>query len=236
MQSEPLLRMDGVRVVFREPASPTGWLRGRFFGPARTVLDGVGLTVQPGEVVALLGANGAGKSTLLRVAAGLVLPRAGAVRRRGRLGLGLAEERSFYWRLSVRENLRFFAALEGAPAARVDRLIDEVGLGDARDRPVRACSTGMRARLALARALLPDPDLLLLDEVERGLDVGARDELRARLAEWAAAPGRAALVATHDLDLGGAFGRAVCLDAGRIADEGPFAEVARRLRERLARA
>ncbi len=222
----PLLRMRGVRVVFRAPATPTGWLRGRFFGPPRVVLDGVDLEVRPGEVVAVLGANGAGKSTLLRVAAGLVTPRAGTVERAARPGLGLAEERSFYWRLSLRENLRFFAALEGAPAARADRLLEEVGLGADPDLPVRACSTGMRTRLALARALLGDPPLLVLDEVERGLDAAGRADLRARLAAWGAA-GRAALVATHELGAD-PFTRAIRLDAGRLVDAGPFAEVTRR--------
>jgi ABC-2 type transport system ATP-binding protein len=230
-----LLRIQDVRVVFRRPAAPAAWLRGRLFGAPRTVLDGVNLHVARGEIVALLGANGAGKSTLLRVAAGLVAPRSGAVERAVRTGLGLAEERSFFWRLSVRENLRFFAALEGAPRDRIDALLDQVGLAGDGDLPVRACSTGMRARLALARALLGDPPLLLLDEMERGLDVGARELLRARLAAWASAE-RGALVVTHDLDEAAPYTRAVCLDAGRVVDAGPFADVARRLRERLAHA
>lgn len=224
-----LLRVHDAHVAF----PVTGRLPWRPRPPARIALAGVDLTLEAGEMVAVVGANGAGKSTLLRVAAGLVAPRRGRVESTVRPALGVADQRSFYWRLSVRENLRFFAALERSPAARVDALLDSVGLAADRDLPVRACSTGMRARLGLARALLGDPRVLLLDEVERGLDAGARAELRQRLASWRA-PDRAALVATHDLDAAGApFTRAIALDAGRVVADGPFAQVAAELSRSL---
>ena len=160
--------MDGIRV--RE-------IRKRF----RKVqaLDGVSLHVERGDVVALLGPNGAGKSTLLRILGTTVLPDSGsatvgghdvvrdAMAARRSMGVMIGDERSHYWRISGRRNLAFFAALVGLPrseaATRAELLLDAVGLTDAADRPVLGYSSGMRARLSLARALLADPPLLLLD-------------------------------------------------------------------------
>lgn len=220
----PLLALEGVGVEVREPLGGLSWLRGRFFGPSRRILEGVDMEVRPGTVTAVLGANGAGKSTLLRVAAGLIEPGTGAVRRPVRAGYGVADERSFYWRLTARENLRFFARWyeTGADEARIDALLARFGLADRADAPVRVYSAGMRARLGLARALLGSPRLLLLDEIERGLDAGARADLHAFLAEFDGA----ALVATHDLEHGAVFDDAVALDAGRIVAHGGFGEVA----------
>lgn len=221
----PLLDLTDLTVRFPEPgAGLAGW-RGRGL---RTVLDGVSLRLEAGEVVALLGSNGAGKSTLLRAACGLVSPTAGRVIAASPPALGLADERSFHWRLSLRENLRLFADLQGASRERIDPLLAEVGLGDRADTPVRACSTGMRARLGLARALLRDPAVLLLDEVERGLDPAGRAWLHGLLRARRGRPGAAALVATHDPSSAGCFTRAILLRDGRVACDGePFDTFAR---------
>jgi len=178
-------------------------------------LDGVSLDVEPGEVVALLGPNGAGKSTLIRILATTVLPDSGSATVAGHdvvrdamgarrfLGVMIGDERSHYWRISGLRNLAFFGALFGLPrseaAVRSERLLDAVGLTDAADRPVLGYSSGMRARLSLARALLPDPPLLLLDEPTRNLDPLAAAGFRESVSELIAERQTGILFATHDL-------------------------------------
>jgi ABC-2 type transport system ATP-binding protein len=217
--------VDGIRV--RE-------IRKRF----RNVqaLDGISLDVAPGDVVAVLGPNGAGKSTLIRILSTTVIPDSGsatvaghdvvrdAMAARRSLGVMMGDERSHYWRISGRRNLAFFAALVGLPrrraAARAELLLDAVGLADAADRPVLGYSSGMRARLALARALLADPPLLLLDEPTRNLDPLAAIRFRESAARLAAERGTGILFATHDLHEAVAISsRILVLGAGRVVLE-----------------
>jgi ABC-2 type transport system ATP-binding protein len=199
-------------------------------------LDGVSLDVEPGEVVALLGPNGAGKSTLIRILGTTVIPDSGnvtvgghdvvrdPVAARRSLGLMIGDERSHYWRISAKRNLAFFAAMVGIPrreaAARAERLLDAVGLTDAADRPVLGYSSGMRARLSLARAMLSDPPLLLLDEPTRNLDPLAATRFRESASRLAGERGDGILFATHDLHEAVAIStRILVLSAGRIVLE-----------------
>ncbi len=179
----------------------------RRFGGVRA-LGGVSLAVAPGELVLLLGPNGAGKTTLLRTVAGLARPSSGRVtvagrdvhrepEARGALGF-LSHNALLYDDLTPRENLRFAATLHGLDDAerRIDAALAAAALVERADRPVRGFSRGMLQRLALARALLPDPPLLLLDEPFTGLDLPSADALRHRLASERAA-GRALVCGTH---------------------------------------
>ena len=201
-------------------------------------LDGVSFVVAPGETIALLGQNGAGKSTLLRIVAGVLVPDGGAAfadgvdvieepdAARRACGLLLGEERSHYWRLSGRANLEFFGALYGqrraVAARRADELLGEVGLRDVADRPVGTWSTGMRMRLAVARALLGNPAVLLLDEPTRSVDPTAADDLRLSLREAAARRGLTVLLATHDVSDPAAFAaRSIVLHRGRVRADLP---------------
>ena len=201
-------------------------------------LDGVSLRVEPGEVVALLGPNGAGKSTLIRILGTTVLPDSGtatvsghdvvrdAVAARRSMGLMIADERSHYWRISGRRNLAFFAALVGLPrheaATRTEQLLEAVGLSHAADRPVLGYSSGMRARLSLARALLADPPLLLLDEPTRNLDPLAASRFRESTTRLVAERRTGILFATHDLHEAVAIStRVLVLSAGRTVLEEP---------------
>jgi len=216
----PLLTATALTVRFPEPLTFRGLIGRR--APPRTVLEGVDLTLGPGEIVGVLGANGGGKSTLLRVLAGLVAPTIGAVEWGPSVStpaLGVADERSFHWRLTVAENLRYFAALQGAAPAAVPEALARVGVLDKADVPVRICSSGMRARLGLARALLRAPPVLLLDEVERGLDAEGRTRLTAVLEEYANR-GRAVLLATHDPAMAPSMTRALVLRGGRLVFDG----------------
>jgi len=156
-------------------------------------VDCVSLTVAQGELFGLLGPNGAGKTTLVKMLCTLILPTSGSARvlgvdiddtRRLRhlIGLASGDERSFYWRLTGRQNLEFFAALYDLPEAearqRIETLLAQVELLDAADRPFRVYSSGMRQRLAIARALLHRPRVLFLDEPTRSLDPVASRQLQ----------------------------------------------------------
>jgi ABC-2 type transport system ATP-binding protein len=181
------------------------------------VFRGVDFEVAPGEVFGLLGANGAGKTTLLKVLANLILPNEGHVyvggydlvsqprKAKPLIGYVVSEERSFYWRLTGRQNLRFFGALYNLRRADVDACVealeDILDLTAALDTRVQFYSTGMRQKLALARGLLSRPKVLLLDEPTRSLDPVAAQRLRRFLREMLVrAQGTTILVATHDLD------------------------------------
>ncbi len=181
-----------------------------------TALEKVSLSAPAGRLLVLLGPNGAGKSTLIKVLATLVRPNAGwatvfgldVVRReadvRACMGYITSEERSFYWRLSGRENLRFFATLQGMRPPqrerRVAELIDLVGLADAADRCFRDYSTGMKCRLAIARGLLTNPQLLLMDESTRSLDPDSAAHIRSFVRhEMVEQGGRTVVYATHNL-------------------------------------
>jgi ABC-2 type transport system ATP-binding protein len=179
-----------------------------------TALRGIDLELLPGRIYGLVGPNGAGKTTLLKIIAGLVLPSEGTLqldglaidardqRVRDTIGYVVSEERSFNWRLDVRENLRFFAALEKVERRdeRVAWCLERVGLTDVASRPYRELSTGMRQRLALARGLLANPRILLMDEATRSLDPLAAEELRLLLAElFTPESGRTLVYATHQL-------------------------------------
>lgn len=206
----------------------------RSFG-RRRALKSVTLTMSAGEVVGLLGPNGAGKSTLLAILATLSRPTSGAVRYgslalpddalmvRRRVGF-LGHDLGLYPELSARENLRFFATLHGRPAASaIDRALVRARLVERADDPVGGFSRGMRQRLALERALLHAPRLVLLDEPFTGLDDASASLLLARLRELRA-DGAMLLVATHDLDLvDGALDRAFVLVDGRCGQIDPGA-------------
>ena len=198
-----------------------------------TVLAGVDLVVEGGECVALLGANGAGKTTLLRVLATLLRPSAGrlvlfgedatarptaVLRRIGYVG----HESACYGDLTASENLAFYAELYGVADAerRIAELVEWAGLDGAARRPVRTYSRGMMQRLALARALVHRPELLLLDEPFSGLDPQATAMLETLLVELRTS-GHAIVLSTHDVPRAAALAtRVVMLHRGRIDWDG----------------
>ena len=182
---------------------------GRAYGE-RVALTGVTLELPQGATLAVFGANGAGKTTLLRVLATLLKPHAGeaqvlgrALPRegwavRGRIGL-VAHEPLLYRDLTARENLRFHARLHGVGAARGEELLAAVGMARRGDEPVRALSRGMAQRVAICRALLHEPELLLLDEPLANLDPGAAGAVAPLIGRDA---GPARVLISHDVEQG----------------------------------
>jgi ABC-2 type transport system ATP-binding protein len=235
----PAVVAEGLGKIFHPPAGMGEMLRGRFFGRPIVALTDVSFSVAPGEVVCVMGPNGAGKSTLVRILGGLLMPSSGSARVGGidvstggaafrhRVAFVVGDERSFHYRVSGRANLHYFAALHGLPAAEARRrsaaLLERVGLGEAADRRYREYSRGMKQRLALARGLLADPEVLLLDEPTLGLDPrGARD-LRAFLREQVVRmPGRTAIVCSNDpVEARALADRVLFLDGGKLHADAP---------------
>ena len=189
-----------------------------FFHPTQSqkinVLKEVSLRVERGEVFGLLGPNGAGKTTLIKILCTLVLPSRGNAYVNGldiaqdpdevrtMIGLVSSEERSFYWRLSGRQNLCFFGALYGflpsEARRRVEDLTDVLDLSDFIDKPFKDCSSGMKQRIAIARALMTNPDILFMDEPTRTLDPASAGALRRFIRDrFAGEEGKTIFLATH---------------------------------------
>ena len=210
----------------------------------RTALANVSLTLPEGATLAVLGPNGAGKTTLLRMLATLLRPHGGELRVlgrrlpdegwavRGRIGL-LGHEPLLYRELSARENLAYHAALHGAPAGRAEELLHAVAMERRGNEPVRTLSRGMVQRVAVCRALLHDPELLLLDEPRANLDPAAGDLVEPLIGR---SSGRTRVIVSHDpagalaeadLVLGLVRGRPALLRAADGVDPEAVAELYR---------
>jgi ABC-2 type transport system ATP-binding protein len=201
-------------------------------GSEKVALDSLDLTIGPGEVHGLLGPNGAGKTTLCRILSTVLLPTSGRALVCGRdvvadrmavracLGVAFGGDRGLYGRLSARQNLEYWAAMYGVPRRaahdRAARLLQRVGLEARAGDVVDTYSRGMKQRLHLARALVGDPRLVILDEPTMGMDPVAANDFRGLVAELRG-EGRTILVTTHDL----AEAEAICdrvsmIDGGRL--------------------
>ena len=200
--------LESVSKIFRQRALFTRSIKEEVHA-----LRNVSFELGRGEVLGLLGPNGSGKSTALRLVSTLLLPDSGCVTVAGfdtrshgeavrkRVGLALASERSFFTRLTARENLEFFAGLEDLSwresRDRTERVLIEAGLTDAANKQVMKFSSGMHQRLAIARALLKRPSVLLLDEPSRSLDLAAATRLWGTIRDLSQSR-IAILLATHN--------------------------------------
>jgi len=209
----PAIEVRGIEKTFVKKRSIKELVHHPFRRAERVqALRGVDLTVEQGEIFGLLGPNGAGKTTLLKILSCLVLPNKGTAKVMGvettrenlvkpMIGLVQADERSFYWRLSGRENLRFFARLYNVPgrdiSRRIDELLERVDMTEAADRMFNGYSSGMKQRMAIARALLHDPQILFMDEPTRSLDPAASLALRKFMLEELKE--KTIILATHNL-------------------------------------
>ena len=209
------------------------------FGPVAAV-DGVSLSVGPGEIVGLLGPNGAGKTTTLRMLAGILTPDRGRVRVGGldiherpleakrRIGF-LSGDTQLYQRLSTREVLRYFGALYGMAAphveARTEQLVRELEMGEFAARPCGTLSSGQKQRANIARAFLHEPDLLILDEPTVALDVISGQFIVESIRRQRDA-GRGVLFSTHIMSEAEYLcDRILLIHRGRVIDEGALEDL-----------
>ncbi len=207
---------------------------------ARTALDGVDLQVPSGCAFGFLGPNGAGKTTMIRTLLGLTRASAGSMFVLGhplpaeraqalqRVG-AIVEEPRFHPHLSGRENLRLIAAVRGPEAAgRIVPALARVGLSERADEKVKSYSMGMRQRLGVARCLLADPLLLILDEPTNGLDPGGIQEFREMIRAMVEQEGRTVFLSSHLLDeVERICDAAAIVDRGKIVTQGSVAEISR---------
>jgi ABC-2 type transport system ATP-binding protein len=225
--------IDSVRKSFRRRPSIWPWVTRERDG-ILAIAD-ISLRVPRGTVQVLLGPNGSGKTTLLKLISTMLLPDSGRVlvegfdtQRHGKairkqLGYAVARERSFFPRLTARENLEFFAVLDEVPrrqrASRVLDLLNVVGLLDHAEKLVMNFSGGMYQRLGIARALLKNPSVVLMDEPSRSLDPGSAEQLRELIRKLAQA-GATVLVASHNLQEAAAVADNVAVFCqGRVCGE-----------------
>ncbi|MBD3415364.1 MAG: ATP-binding cassette domain-containing protein [Candidatus Aminicenantes bacterium] len=208
-----------------------------------TALRGIDLEVEPSQCFCLMGPNGAGKTTLIKILSTLVLPDEGNVIINGHdlkintdevkkhIGFALSEERSFYWRLTGLQNLDFFAALNGIPLShrreKIQEVLNLVGLENAAERRFNTYSTGMRQMMAIARALLTDPDILFVDEPTRSLDPVAAQNIRNFLRkDMVENHKKTVFWATHDLSEAQEFAHTIAVIAqGQIRDKGSVSDL-----------
>ena len=211
-------------------------------------VDNVSLRIAPGELFGLLGQNGAGKTTLIKMLCTALLPSSGSATVAGydvvgqarqvreRIGLVSGEERSFYWRLTGRQNLEFFAALYHVPGPlarrRIDDLLRRVGLAEHADRPFRTYSSGMRQKLGIARGLLSAPRVLFMDEPTRSLDPISAQAMRRLVAEYVIGELECTVIlATHSMaEAEELCDRLALVQSGRVVAEGTISQLRAGLR------
>jgi ABC-2 type transport system ATP-binding protein len=191
----------------------------------RTVVADVDLSVPAGCAFGFLGHNGAGKTTVIRMLTGLTKPDAGTIRIAGQPG-AIVEEPRFHNHLTGRENLRVIAAARGRGCGqRIEPALERVGLADRAGDRVGTYSQGMRQRLGIARCLLADPMLIILDEPMNGLDPGGVLQMRGLVTDLVA-EGRTVFISSHLLDeIERTCQAAAVIDHGRLIAQGPIGEL-----------
>ena len=237
------IESDGLTKRFRRLHSYRDLVLYPWRHESHLAVDGVSLQINGGEIFGLLGENGAGKSTLIRMLSTTLLPTSGSAtvgghdvvaephRVRQLIGVVTGAERSFYWRLSGRQNLEFFAALYHIPRPvarrRIDELLAVIGIDEYARQPFQSYSTGTRHKFDIARGLLNAPQILFLDEPTRSLDPIATIEVRKIISDYIVGElGRTVLFATHSLTEAEAMcDRVAIIRGGRLVQTGTVAEL-----------
>lgn len=248
LDAVPTIEVRELSKSYPVPRPLWSLLRRRIQGDSILALDRISFSMAPGEVLGLLGPNGAGKTTLINILCTLLTPTSGEVRVGGHdlwtsseqarklVGLVTSNERSFYWRLTGRQNLRFFAELYHVPGVEADGRIAEfleaLDLGDFADRRFDSYSTGIRQRFAFARALLHKPRILFMDEPTKGLDPNASTALLRLIQERILKVWQPTIIITsHNLtEIETLCDRVAIVDHGRLLRIGTVGELARSIR------
>ncbi len=217
---------------------------------AKLVLDAVSFEIGRGEIFGIVGPNGAGKTTIMKILSHLTSPTSGSARVCGFdierewndalrcIGYCISEERSFFWRLSGRENLRFFADLLEVPVktarARIEELLEMLELSDVAGERFMNYSSGMKQKMAIARSLLAEPHILLMDEPTRGLDPRAASDLRSFIREYVTRQDKTAVITTNQvIDIENLCNRIAILNRGRIIAQGTIPDIGASLGRRF---
>ena len=239
-----MIRAAGVVMNYPQPRRYRDFVLRPFGGrEMNTALSGVSLEIGRGERVGFLGPNGAGKTTFLKLVSGLLLPSAGTIEVNGHDSLGendgvrascsmvMNEERSFYWRLTGVQNLEFFGVLQNLTGRllreRIERAVEVVGLSDSAEMRVGGYSSGMKQRLAIARGLLSDSEVLILDEPTRALDPRGAEELTDLILNTLHTDlEKTLLISTHRLDEARLLcGRLCVLSRGILRADSPMNDI-----------
>jgi ABC-2 type transport system ATP-binding protein len=223
-----MILTKNIRMQYPVPKKYIEYLTKPFRQEMFTALHSINIKVDDGDRIAFLGSNGAGKTTLLKIIGGLLYPTSGTLtvngfdttknnlKARKRVGFVLNEERSFYWRLTGKQNLVFFGTLDNLRGEELEKKVDEliylVGLEKSKNKLFAGYSSGMKQRLAIARGLLSDPDILILDEPTRTLDPISAEEISHIISERIhCKKGRTLLIATHSLNEAQSLCNKVCI-------------------------
>lgn len=238
-----MIKIDQVKMEYSIPKNYIELLLKPFKRNLFKALKGINFEIKAGDRIAFLGHNGAGKTTLLKLIGGLLYPTSGKIlvdrydtkkenkKARQKVGFVLNEERSFYWRLTGRQNLEFFASLdnlkEGELKERVEDLINLVGLQGHEDKKFAGYSSGMKQKLAIARGLLSDPEILILDEPTRTLDPISVKEISKIISQRVHDQGnKTLLIATHSLEEAKTLCNKVCfMKKGQIRDFSEMSDI-----------
>jgi len=244
--NEYAVEVEGVSKQFRETLKFFYILTHPFKPKMFTALDNISLKVKKGEIFGIIGPNGAGKTTLLRIISTLLSPDSGEVRVcglsqvkdelevRSKIGLIRGEERGLYWRLTVRQNLEFFGALADIPQnelnEKVERIVKVVALERKIDEKVGALSSGMKQRTDIARALLHDPEILLMDEPTKSLDPISAADIRNFIKEdIVKKEGKTVIISTHNLNEAISLcNRIAIMDNAKVIKVGTYKELQER--------
>ena len=255
MPIEPIIRVENLTRTFERRT-----LRSGFFGMVRsfatrdaetfTAVDGVSFAIEPGEMVGYIGQNGAGKSTTIKMLTGILTPSGGEVEVLGldparqrkrlarRIGVVFGQRTQLWWDLPLRDSLELLRHMYRVPEARFRENLtiarEILELDEFLDTPVRQLSLGQRMRGDLAAAMLHDPALLVLDEPTIGLDLLAKDHIRAFLRRYNAERGVTMLLTTHDLgDIEQLCDRVIVIDRGHLQFDGSAAALRGRFADRI---
>jgi ABC-2 type transport system ATP-binding protein len=243
MTGEPIVQLEDLRRSFTVRRKV-----GRLRRETRVVhaVDGITASIQPGEAVGYIGANGAGKSTTIKMLTGVLVPSSGRVRTCGyhpvpqrrrlasEIGVVFGQRSQLWWDLPLRDSFRILGAIHRLPTEEVtvqtEQLVDNLGLSDLLDTPVRQLSLGERMRGEVAAALVHRPRLLVLDEPTIGLDMISKERLRHFLIAERAEFGTTLLLTTHDMgDIERLCDRVLVIDRGRLVFDGTLPSLAERV-------
>ena len=237
-----IIQVEGLAKEFRRPKridGPFGGIRTLFTRQyvSKLAVDGIDLAVDEGELIGYLGPNGAGKSTTIKILTGILQPTAGTVQVAGvvpwkerernarNIGVVFGQRTQLWWDLPLRDSLELIGKLYGVERARhlanTERFTELLGLTSFIDTPVRQLSLGQRMRGDLAAAMLPEPRILYLDEPTIGLDVVAKERIRAFISTLNKEEGTTVMLTTHDLDdVEKLCRRIVLIDGGKVLYDG----------------